>query len=83
MPGKPVALFKASSRASEAQASLRLVLNAIAARLVDEASLTLQLLAKDEPKMRYRFTIVSPEFWCPRNSVPGIPNIGEPTEHGQ
>jgi len=47
MPGKPVALFKASPRASEAQASLRLVLATIAARLVDEASLTLPLLAKD------------------------------------
>jgi len=47
MPGKPVALFNASPRASEAQASLRLVLRTIAARLVDEASLTLPLLAKD------------------------------------
>jgi chromate reductase, NAD(P)H dehydrogenase (quinone) len=47
MPGKPVALFNASPRASEAQAALRLVLRTIAARLVDDASLTLPLLAKD------------------------------------
>jgi chromate reductase, NAD(P)H dehydrogenase (quinone) len=47
MPGKPVALFNASPRASEAQAALQLVLRTIAARLIEEASLTLPLLAKD------------------------------------
>jgi chromate reductase, NAD(P)H dehydrogenase (quinone) len=47
MPGKPVALFNASPRASEAQAALRLVLHTIATRLVEEASVTLPLLAKD------------------------------------
>jgi NAD(P)H-dependent FMN reductase len=47
MPGKPVALFNASPRASEAQAALQLVLRTIAARLVEHASLTLPLLAKD------------------------------------
>jgi chromate reductase len=47
MPSKPVALFNASPRASEAQAALRLVLSTIAARLIDDASLTLPLLAKD------------------------------------
>jgi chromate reductase, NAD(P)H dehydrogenase (quinone) len=47
MPGKPVALFNASPRASEAQASLRLVLRTIAAPLIDEAAITLPLLAKD------------------------------------
>jgi chromate reductase, NAD(P)H dehydrogenase (quinone) len=47
MPGKPVALFNASPRASEAQAALRLVLRTIAARLIDDASITLPLLAKD------------------------------------
>jgi chromate reductase, NAD(P)H dehydrogenase (quinone) len=47
MPGKPVALFNASPRGVEGQAALRLVLRTIAARLVDEASLTLPLLAKD------------------------------------
>jgi chromate reductase, NAD(P)H dehydrogenase (quinone) len=47
MPGKPVALFNASPRASEAHAALRLVLRTVAARLVEEASITLPLLAKD------------------------------------
>ena len=47
MPGKSVALFNASPRASEAQAALQLVLRTIAARVIDEASLTLPLLAKD------------------------------------
>ena len=47
MPGKPVALFNTSPRASEAQAALRLVLHTIAARLVEEASVTPPLLAKD------------------------------------
>ncbi|HEV2548971.1 MAG TPA: NADPH-dependent FMN reductase [Stellaceae bacterium] len=47
MAGKPVALFNASPRASEGQAALRLVRRTIAARLVDEASVTLPLLAKD------------------------------------
>jgi chromate reductase, NAD(P)H dehydrogenase (quinone) len=46
MPGKPVALFNASPRASEAQAALQLVLRTIATRLVEDASLTLPLLAK-------------------------------------
>lgn len=47
IPGKPVALFNASPRASEGQAALRLVLHTISARLVEKASLTLPLLAKD------------------------------------
>jgi len=45
-PGKPVALFNASPRASDAQAALRLVLTTMSARLVEEAGLTLPLLAK-------------------------------------
>ena len=45
-PGKPVALFNASPRASDAQAALRLVLATMSARLVEEAGLTLPLLAK-------------------------------------
>jgi len=46
LPGKPVALFNASPRASDAQAALRLVLATMSARLVEEAGLTLPLLAK-------------------------------------
>ena len=45
-PGKPVALFNASPRASAAQAALRLVLETMSAHLVEEASITLSLLAK-------------------------------------
>ena len=45
-PGKPVALFNASPRASDAQAALRLVLATMSARLIAEADLTLPLLAK-------------------------------------
>jgi NAD(P)H-dependent FMN reductase len=45
-PGKPVALFNASPRASEAQAALRLVLQTMSATLVDEASISVPLLAK-------------------------------------
>ncbi len=44
--GKPVALFNASPRASHAQAALRLTLETMAARILDEASLTVPLLAK-------------------------------------
>jgi chromate reductase len=43
--GKPVALFNASPRAAHAQAALRLTLETMAARVLDEASLTLPLLA--------------------------------------
>ena len=45
-PGKPVALFNASPRAGDAQAALRLGLQTMSARLVEEAGLTLPLLAK-------------------------------------
>ena len=45
--GQARGALQSLARASEAQASLRLVLATIAARLVDEASLTLPLLAKD------------------------------------
>jgi NAD(P)H-dependent FMN reductase len=43
---KPVALISASPRGTAAQEALRLVLTTIAARIVDEASLTLPLLGK-------------------------------------
>jgi NAD(P)H-dependent FMN reductase len=43
----PIALFNASPRASDAQAALRLVLTTMSARIVDEASMTVSLLAKD------------------------------------
>jgi chromate reductase len=44
--GKPVALFNASPRATHAQAALRLTLETMAARILDEASLTVPLLSK-------------------------------------
>jgi NAD(P)H-dependent FMN reductase len=43
---KPVALFNASPRASAAQAALRLVLETMSARLIDEASVEAALLAR-------------------------------------
>jgi NAD(P)H-dependent FMN reductase len=43
--GKPVALFNASPRASHGLAALRLTLETMAARIVDEASITLPLLS--------------------------------------
>ncbi|RVD76894.1 putative flavoprotein [Pseudomonas koreensis] len=44
-PGKPVALFNASPRASHAQAALRLVLDTMSARIIEEASMTVNLLS--------------------------------------
>jgi chromate reductase len=44
-PGKKVALFNASPRASEAQAALRLVLTTMSAEIIEEASITLPLLS--------------------------------------
>lgn len=46
-PGKPVMLLNASPRACAAQAALRLVLNTMSAQLIDEAAITVQLLAKN------------------------------------
>jgi chromate reductase len=45
-PGKPIALFNASPRASDAQAALRLVLTTMSGRVIDEAGITVALLAK-------------------------------------
>lgn len=45
-PGKPVAIFNASPRASEAQAALRLVLSTMSADIVEAASMTVPLLAR-------------------------------------
>ncbi len=45
-PHKPVALFNASPRASAAQAALRLVLETMSARIVEDACTTVDLLAK-------------------------------------
>jgi chromate reductase, NAD(P)H dehydrogenase (quinone) len=45
-PDKPVALFNTSARASAAQAALRLVLQTMSARLIDEASITVELLSR-------------------------------------
>lgn len=44
-PGKPVALFNASPRASHAQAALRLVLDTMSARIIEQASITVNLLS--------------------------------------
>lgn len=44
-PGKPVALFNASPRASHAQAALRLVLETMSAHIIEEASITVNLLS--------------------------------------
>ncbi|WP_259781620.1 NADPH-dependent FMN reductase [Aestuariispira ectoiniformans] len=45
-PYKPVALFNASPRASHAQEALKLVLTTMSATLVEEAFITVPLLAK-------------------------------------
>jgi chromate reductase len=45
-PDKPVALINTSPRASAAQAALRLVLTTMSARLVEEASITVDLLSR-------------------------------------
>jgi chromate reductase, NAD(P)H dehydrogenase (quinone) len=45
-PDKPVALINTSPRASAAQAALRLVLTTMSARLIDEASITVDLLSR-------------------------------------
>ena len=45
-PGKPVALFNASDRSLNAQAALRLTLETMSARIVEEASITVRLLGK-------------------------------------
>lgn len=44
-PGKPVTLFNASPRASHAQAALRLVLDTMSARIIEQASITVNLLS--------------------------------------
>lgn len=46
-PGKPIALFNASARASDALAALRLVLTTMSGRVIDEAGITVSLLAKN------------------------------------
>ncbi len=43
--GKPVALFNASPRATHAPAALRVTLETMAAKVIDEASLTVPLLS--------------------------------------
>jgi chromate reductase len=45
-PDKPVALINTSPRASAAQAALRLVLTTMSARLIDDASITVDLLSR-------------------------------------
>jgi chromate reductase, NAD(P)H dehydrogenase (quinone) len=46
-PGKPVALFNTSPRATHAQAHLRETLRTMSARLVEEACIALPLLGRD------------------------------------
>ena len=46
-PGKPVALFNASPRASHSDAQLRLTLATMAGRLVEPASIALPLLGRN------------------------------------
>ena len=43
-PGKPVAFFHASERGGVSQAALRLILETMSARLIDQASITVPLL---------------------------------------
>jgi chromate reductase, NAD(P)H dehydrogenase (quinone) len=43
-PGKPVAFLQASERGVTAQAALRVILETMSARLIDEASITIPLL---------------------------------------
>jgi NAD(P)H-dependent FMN reductase len=45
-PGKPIALFNVSARGSAAQAALRLVLTTMSARLIEDASITVELLSR-------------------------------------
>ncbi|BCP55289.1 FMN reductase [Kaistia sp. 32K] len=45
-PDKPIALFNASPRASDAQAQLRLVLTTMSGRVIEDATVTAALLAK-------------------------------------
>ncbi len=45
-PGKPVALFNTSPRATHAQAHLRETLRTMSARLVDEASITIPFFGR-------------------------------------
>jgi chromate reductase, NAD(P)H dehydrogenase (quinone) len=45
-PGKPVALFNTSPRASDAQTALTLVLETMSATIIPDACITLQLLGK-------------------------------------
>jgi len=45
-PNKPIALFNASPRASDAQAQLRLVLTTMSGRVVDDAAIAVALIAK-------------------------------------
>lgn len=47
-PGKPIALFNASDRSVNAQAALRLTLETMSGRMVDEASITVRLLGKTQ-----------------------------------
>ena len=46
-PGKPVAVINASPRATHADAALRLTLETMSARLIEDASITLPLLGRN------------------------------------
>jgi len=45
-PGKPVAFFHASERGTASQAALRLILETMGTRILDEATITVPLLGK-------------------------------------
>ncbi len=46
-PGKPVAILNTSDRGTAAQAALRLILSTMSARIIEEASLTIQLQGQE------------------------------------
>ena len=47
-PGKPIAFFHASERGTAAQAALRLVLETMGTRIVDDACITINLLGTEK-----------------------------------
>ena len=60
-PDKPVALINTSPRASAAQAALRLVLTTMSARLIEEASITVDLLSRRlDPQLIAADPVIAP-----------------------
>jgi NAD(P)H-dependent FMN reductase len=79
-PGKPVALFNPSPRASAAQDALKLVLETMSARLIEAASLTVPLLSKGldassiaaDPTLAPKIKMALEQF---RNGMEPTPNV--------